>query len=68
MMDIVFSHVSRPVPDLPQPVPAAISGLLADMTAKEPEARPPSAGAVASRATALRDELPFPGTAQYLPA
>jgi serine/threonine-protein kinase len=45
------------LPPLPPAVPAGVAGLIADLTAKDPAARPASAGEVALRAGQLRDGL-----------
>ena len=54
---IVLAHLERPVPPLPPSVPAGVAALVADLTAKNPRARPASAGEVANRAQRLRQTL-----------
>jgi serine/threonine-protein kinase len=54
---IVLAHLERPVPPLPPSVPAGVAALVADLTAKKPQARPASAGEVANRAQRLRQTL-----------
>ena len=51
---LALAHVSKPPPPLPDDVPPAVAALVGQMLAKDPAARPPSANAVAGRASALR--------------
>jgi eukaryotic-like serine/threonine-protein kinase len=51
---MALAHLERPVPPLPPGVPAGVAALVADLTAKNPRARPASAGEVANRAERLR--------------
>jgi len=51
---IALAHLERPVPPLPPHVPSGVAALVADLTAKNPRARPASAGEVANRAERLR--------------
>ena len=53
----MLAHLERPVPPLPPSVPAGVAALVADLTAKKPQARPASAGEVANRAQRLRQTL-----------
>jgi serine/threonine-protein kinase len=55
---IAVAHMHRPVPPLPDDVPAPIAGLVTNMLAKQPEERPQSARWVADRARQLRSALP----------
>jgi eukaryotic-like serine/threonine-protein kinase len=41
---VALAHQERPLPSLPPWVPAAVAALVADLTAKDPRARPASAG------------------------
>jgi eukaryotic-like serine/threonine-protein kinase len=47
----------RTLPPLPRTVPAGVAGLVLELTARDPAARPASAGEVAVRASQLRDAL-----------
>jgi eukaryotic-like serine/threonine-protein kinase len=47
----------RTLPPLPPAVPAGVAGLILELTAKDPAARPAGAGEVAVRASQLRDAL-----------
>ncbi|MGA2825048.1 MAG: protein kinase [Streptosporangiaceae bacterium] len=55
---IAVAHMHRPVPPLPDDVPAPVAALVTDMLAKQPEERPQSARWVADRARQLRSGLP----------
>jgi len=55
---IAVAHMHRPVPPLPDDVPAPVAELVIAMLAKPPEDRPQSARWVADRARQLRNELP----------
>jgi serine/threonine-protein kinase len=50
-------HQQHELPPLPAAVPAAVAELILDLTARDPAARPASAGEVAVRAGRLRDAL-----------
>jgi eukaryotic-like serine/threonine-protein kinase len=50
---VALAHVQQAIPPLPPSVPAAVAALVADLTAKDPSARPPSAGDVGDRAERL---------------
>ena len=54
-IEVVVAHRDRPLPSLPGAVPDDVAGLVADLTAKDPRARPGSAAEVARRAGQLRD-------------
>ena len=62
---IAVAHMHRPVPPLPDDVPAPVAELVTQMLAKPPEDRPQSARWVADRARQLRSALP--NTASGLP-
>jgi serine/threonine-protein kinase len=55
---IAVAHMHRPVPPLPDDVPAPVADLILNMLAKPPEERPQSARWVADRARQLRSALP----------
>jgi hypothetical protein len=54
-LEVAVCHRERPLPALPASVPADVAALVSELTAKDPAARPGSAGAVARRATELAD-------------
>jgi serine/threonine protein kinase len=54
---IAVAHMHRPVPPLPDDVPAPVADLVTAMLAKQPEERPQSARWVADRARQLRSAL-----------
>ena len=54
---VALAHIEQPLPPLPPRVPGGVAALVADLTAKDPRARPASAGEVADRADQLRDGL-----------
>jgi hypothetical protein len=55
--EVTGAHWHRTLPPLPPAVPAGVAELVLDLTAKDPAARPASAGEVAARAGQLRDAL-----------
>src|SRR5215469_10920268 len=55
---VALAHLQQAMPPLPPSVPAAVAALVADLTAKDPAARPPSAGDVRDRAERLRMDPP----------
>jgi hypothetical protein len=55
---IAVAHMHRPVPPLPDDVPAPVAELVTNMLAKQPEDRPQSARWVADRARRLRNGQP----------
>jgi len=55
--EVTAAHRHRTLPPLPPAVPAGVADLVLDLTAKDPAARPASAGEVAVRAGRLRDAL-----------
>ncbi|HWG63993.1 MAG TPA: serine/threonine-protein kinase [Streptosporangiaceae bacterium] len=65
-LEVAVAHRDRPLPPLPSAVPGEVAGLVADLTAKDPAARPVSAGQVARRASALHDGLSAAGGAAGL--
>ena len=58
------AHQHRTLPPLPRTVPAGVAGLILELTATDPAARPASAGEVALRARRLRDALAGGAAAQ----
>ena len=54
-VEMAVAHRDRPLPPLPPSVPADVSALVGDLTAKDPARRPASAAEVALRAALLRD-------------
>jgi serine/threonine-protein kinase len=48
-----LAHLHDDLPPLPDDVPPAVAALVLEMAARDPEARPPSAGEVSARAAAL---------------
>jgi eukaryotic-like serine/threonine-protein kinase len=56
-MEVALSHQMRALPPLPAAVPAEVGALVAELTAKDPAARPASAREVVTRAGRLRDAL-----------
>lgn len=56
-IEVALAHRDLPLPPLPPGVPAHMAALIAELTAKNPAARPASAGEVARRAGLLRDAL-----------
>ncbi len=51
---VALAHVERDMPPLPDSVPADLAALVADLTRKDPRARPASAIAVLARADLIR--------------
>jgi len=62
-IEVAAAHQHRALPPLPATVPAGVAGLVGELTAKDPAARPASAGEVAQRAGRLRDALAGDATA-----
>ena len=56
-IEVAFAHRELPLPPLPGAVPADVAALIAELTAKDPLARPPGAGEVAEQAGRLRDAI-----------
>ena len=55
--EVTAAHRHRTLPPLPTAVPDGVAELVLDLTAKDPAARPASAGEVAVRAGRMRDAL-----------
>jgi len=62
-VEVAAAHRLRELPALPPAVPAGVAALIAELTVKDPAARPASAGEVARRAGQLRDALAAGSTA-----
>jgi eukaryotic-like serine/threonine-protein kinase len=60
---VAIAHMERGMPPLPPSVPAGVAALVAHLTAKDPAARPSSAGDVAARAEQLRSAVSGPSAA-----
>jgi hypothetical protein len=56
-LEIAVAHRDQPLPPLPASVPAGVVGLIGALIAKDPGARPASAGDVAQWATSQHDML-----------
>ncbi len=56
-LEIAVAHRDQPLPPLPASVPAGVVGLIGALIAKDPAARPASAGDVAQWATSQHDML-----------
>jgi eukaryotic-like serine/threonine-protein kinase len=56
-VEVAIAHRDRPLPLLPASVPAEVAALISELTAKDPAARPATAGDLAWRAADLRDRL-----------
>ncbi len=68
-IEVAVAHRDQPLPPLPATVPPGVADLIMDLTAKDPAARPGSAGEVAARAAQLRDDLtPAPRAVPGSPA
>jgi hypothetical protein len=72
-VEVAIAHRDRPLPLLPASVPAEVAALISELTAKDPAARPATAGDLARRAADLRDRLaagamPLGGVSRYAPA
>ena len=61
---VALAHREQPLPPLPPWVPAELAALVADLTAKDPWARPASAGQVAEQAEDLQAALTVTATRQ----
>ncbi len=57
---VALAHVERDMPPLPSSVPGDLAALVADLTRKDPQARPASAIAVLARAGLARASVPGP--------
>ena len=60
-LEVALAHRDRPLPPLPDTVPAAVAALVGQLTAKDPAQRPERAGVVASQAARLRDQMAAAG-------
>jgi serine/threonine-protein kinase len=56
-VEIAVAHSQRALPPLPASVPAQVAAFIAELTTKDPAARPASARLVSARAAQLRDSL-----------
>jgi len=56
-LEIAAAITRQPIPPLPASVPRPVAALVAELTARDPAARPASASQVAARAAGLRDAL-----------
>jgi len=56
-LEVAAAHRQRPLPPLPSAVPEGMAALVAELTAKDPAARPASAGMVGVQAGRLRDAV-----------
>jgi eukaryotic-like serine/threonine-protein kinase len=63
-LEVSWAQVHQPLPRLPGGVPGGVAALIEQLTAKNPAARPVSAGEVARQARQLRDGLLRSPTAQ----
>jgi serine/threonine-protein kinase len=54
-IEVALAHRDLPLPPLPPGVPEQVAALVGELTAKDPAARPATAGQVARRAGLLRD-------------
>jgi tRNA A-37 threonylcarbamoyl transferase component Bud32 len=56
-VEVALAHRDRPLPPLPAAVPSGVAALVTELTAKDPAARPASAGLVAAQAGRFRDAM-----------
>src|SRR5215470_7019458 len=56
-LEVAAAHRDLPLPPFPHAVPADVAQLVAELTAKDPAARPASAREVATRAAHLREDM-----------
>src|SRR5262245_59594012 len=56
-LEVAAAHRDLPLPPFPHAVPAEVAQLVAELTAKNPAARPASAREVATRAARLREDM-----------
>jgi hypothetical protein len=66
-LEVASAHRHQPLPPLPAAVPAGVAALVGELTAKDPAARPASAGEVAVRAGRLKAALAGGHTSQVGP-
>jgi eukaryotic-like serine/threonine-protein kinase len=62
--EVAAAHRNRALPPLPPTVPPEVAELISELTARDPAARPATAGEVAWRAGQLRDAVAGSATAQ----
>jgi serine/threonine-protein kinase len=62
--EVAAAHRNRKLPPLPPSVPPEVAGLVGELTARDPAARPATAGEIAWRAGQLRDALAGSATAR----
>jgi hypothetical protein len=62
-VEVAAAHGHQAPPPFPPAVPAGVAGLIGELMAKDPAARPATAGEVAARAARLRDDLSGGATA-----
>ncbi len=55
-IQVAMAHLERPLPPLPPSVPAEVTAFVMTLTAKDPAARPASAGDVSHQARRLQDQ------------
>jgi serine/threonine-protein kinase len=67
-LEIAVAHRDRPLPPLPSSVPPSVAALIGALTAKDPAARPATAGEVARAAADQRDWLAGGATQADYPA
>ena len=58
-VQVTLAYSRRGLPPLPDSIPAPVAALVAELTARDPAARPASAAQVAAHARQLRDALPY---------
>ena len=56
-LEVALAHRERPLPPLPDSVPAEVAGFIAQLTMKDPAGRPASADMACRQACELRDHL-----------
>ncbi len=66
-LEVASAHRDLPLPALPGTVPPDVARLVADLTAKDPAARPPTAAEVSRRAALLRDAITAAATLRVDP-
>ncbi len=66
-MEVALAHQYQSLPPLPPAVPLPAAALVAELTARDPAARPADAGEVAARAARLRDALSSAAASQADP-
>jgi serine/threonine-protein kinase len=66
-VEVALAHQYQSLPPLPPAVPLPAAALVAELTARDPAARPADAGEVAARAARLRDALSSAAASQVDP-